>query len=101
MYNASWASLSFERNLMVDFSLSLSESGYCQFGPKCLFLHSPAETKRSKSPSQLQNTEKLYKTEPCRHFFKTGVCMFGDKCMFAHGRDERRLKTGSQENISA
>jgi uncharacterized Fe-S cluster protein YjdI len=50
------------------------ESGYCEFGEKCVFAHG-AEEIRGKS---------FYKTKKCKYFFENGYCMFGNKCIFKH-----------------
>lgn len=54
-----------------------SELGYCKYGDKCQFSHSPVEQREiSRHPK--------YKTETCRVFWEQGTCPYGKRCCFLH-----------------
>lgn len=56
---------------------SYSELGYCKYGEKCQFSHSPIELRGI-------NRHPKYKTETCRVFWEQGTCPYGKRCCFLH-----------------
>lgn len=53
-----------------------STGGYCFYGSRCLFVHSPAEQRHA--PRRRRSVQ-------CRTFRALGVCPFGSRCNFLHG----------------
>ena len=52
------------------------QSGYCEFGSKCMFAHSVEELQDRSIYHQ-----KLVK---CAAYFQNGYCISGNKCQFSH-----------------
>lgn len=54
-----------------------SEVGYCKYGDRCQFCHSPDELRTVKRHPK-------YKTEICKTFWSEGSCPYGSRCCFIH-----------------
>lgn len=56
---------------------SYTELGFCKYGEKCQFSHSPIELRDvTRHPK--------YKTETCKVFWEYGSCPYGKRCCFLH-----------------
>ncbi|ELA41714.1 uncharacterized protein VICG_01218 [Vittaforma corneae ATCC 50505] len=56
---------------------SFSEVGFCKYGDRCQFCHSPSELRTVKRHPK-------YKTEICKTFWNEGNCPYGSRCCFIH-----------------
>ncbi|CAG5098541.1 Oidioi.mRNA.OKI2018_I69.XSR.g15760.t1.cds [Oikopleura dioica] len=56
---------------------SWEDTGFCRYGKKCQFAHSPKELR-----NVLRHPK--YKTEMCDSFHTVGVCPYGNRCHFVH-----------------
>lgn len=66
------------------------QSGYCEFGSKCLFVHSLEELQHKQISPQKQ--------VKCPTFFKNGYCISGSKCQFSHRDSSPETAVSSPEH---
>lgn len=71
---------------------SWEDTGFCRYGKKCQFAHSPKELR-----NLLRHPK--YKTEMCDSFHTVGVCPYGNRCHFVHN-DIEALRPSPNEPVA-
>lgn len=70
---------------------SFNEVGFCKYGDRCQFCHSPSELRTVKRHPK-------YKTEVCKTFWSEGNCPYGGRCCFIH---LEKINSGGADSIIA
>ena len=62
----------------IELCFQFMETGYCQFGDRCLYAHGKFELR----PCTYRHQK--FKTQLCKAFHEDGFCSFGNRCSFIH-----------------